>query len=430
MISADQLQRQLKQIWRRENSLALERSGSLLRQLAARLREAKTQEQILLANRQDLAKLQAQEPLQDPLKDPLKNPIYDRLLLNEDRLQGVANDLDRVATLPGPVGQELYRYSMPNGAEIVQRRVPIGLILVIYESRPNVTIDLFALALRTGNVLLLKGGKEAWASNSCLVGIIRKELQAQGLSPNWANLLGTSREELVPLLEQRQYIDLCIPRGSAGLIRFVRENSQIPLIETGAGVVHLFCDDSARIPIATALIYNSKMRRPSVCNALDCLLVHQSLLPQLSSLVAELAPAKVRLHCDEESLAALRLVYPAELLQSATPDSYGQEFLSAQLCIRIVRDLHEAIEHIEHYGSRHTEVIVTENQQNAEIFCHEVDAASVFVNMASGFSDGGQFGLGAEVGISTQKLHARGPMGLTALTCAKWFGLGRGQIRD
>ncbi len=419
--------KELKAIWRREKARALEQSSALLCRLAERLREPAIQQQILVANQQDLAKF------------PAGDPMADRLLLNEQRLLGLTTDLERVAELPGPVGKELYRHNIENingrGAEVRLCRVPIGLVLVIYESRPNVTVDLFALALRTGNLLLLKGGKEASASNASLVEFIRGELVACGLSPGWATLLGTAREELGLLLRQHQLIDLCIPRGSAGLIRFVRENSQVPVIETGAGVVHLFCDRSARPEMAAKLIANSKLRRLSVCNALDCLLLHREQLPQLPQLLVELNSAGVRLHCDPESYSVLQESYSSELLSQVEVDGegaeiYGREFLSARLCVKTVADLGEAIEHIEQYGSRHTEVIVTEDPESAARFRDEVDAACVFVNMASGFSDGGQFGLGAEVGISTQKLHARGPMGLEALTCAKWLGRGSGQTRD
>ena len=422
------LQRRLtefKSLWRKEKSKVLQYSSELLISLADKLSAHSIQQKILLANQQDLAVL---EP---------SNSMYDRLLLNEQRLAGIATDLQKVATLPCPIGQELYGYQLPNGAYVKQSRVPIGIVLVIYESRPNVTIDLFALALRTGNLLLLKGGKEAFASNSCLVEIIQEQLQAYNLSAEWVHLLGTTREEMKEVLQQHQYIDLCIPRGSSSLIRFVREHSQVPVIETGAGVVHLFCDESAQIEMATKLIYNSKMRRLSVCNALDCLLLHEKLLVQLPRLVSPLAESQVHLHCDRPSFEALQNQYPTQLLspikvfeETSEASGYGREFLSAQMCIKVVADLSEAVEHIEQYGSRHTEVIVTEQQSHAEIFCQEVDAASVFVNMASGFSDGGQFGLGAEVGISTQKLHARGPMGLEALTCVKWFGQGHGQTRN
>ncbi|WGK68114.1 glutamate-5-semialdehyde dehydrogenase [Candidatus Haliotispira prima] len=418
MTDLQQQLKKLKTLWRKEKSKALEQSSILLCGLAAQLRDSTVQQQILTANQKDLAKLRPEDSM------------YDRLLLNEQRLTDIATDLEQVAALPGPVGQELYRHDMANGVQIHLQRVPIGLVLVIYESRPNVTIDLFALALRTGNLLLLKGGKEAFESNSCLVGLIRQQLEANGLNAEWVTLLGTSREECGLLLQQHQFIDLCIPRGSASLIRFVREHSQVPVIETGAGVVHLFCDRSARPEMAAELIYNSKMRRLSVCNALDCLLLHRQHLPQLPRLVAELAKARVKLHCDQPSYTALESDYPAELLTKATEASYGQEFLSAGMCVKVVDNLAKAIEHIEQYGSHHTEVIVTEEPANAILFCEEVDAASIFVNMASGFSDGGQFGLGAEVGISTQKLHARGPMGLEALTCAKWFGQGNGQTRS
>ena len=406
---------ELRNLWCKEKTKVLETSSTVLLALANRLRSDTVQSEILSANCRDLENLAEDDPM------------YDRLLLDKKSLNGMATDLERVATLPCPIGEELYRYHMPNGAEVRQCRVSIGLILVIYESRPNVTIDLFALALRTGNLLLLKGGKEAFESNECLVRIIRDELKACELAAEWVNLLGTSRQDLGLLLEQHRYIDLCIPRGSANLIRFVRENSRVPVIETGAGVVHVFCDASASPEMAAQIIYNSKMRRLSVCNALDCLLLHENLSSILPSLVVALAKSQVQLHCDRFSLKILAPHYPANLLLPA--QDYGLEFLSAKMCIKVVADIDEAVEHIQQYGSRHTEVIVTEDENNAELFCKQVDAAAVFVNMASGFSDGGQLGLGAEVGISTQKLHARGPMGLEALTCVQWVGRGQGQIR-
>lgn len=412
--------KRLRGLWRKQQAQALAQSPALLKCLAQKLRESAVQQKILTANQKDLAAL---EP---------EGPIYERLLLNENTLNAIARDMERIGEMPSPVGEQVYRHDVAAGANVCLRRAPIGLVLVIYESRPNVTLDLFALALRTGNLLLLKGGKEAANSNAQLVALLREVLKRHGLNAEWVTLLGTSREELCELLKQREYIDLCIPRGSAALIHFVRETSQIPLIETGAGVVHLFCDETARPEMAARLIYNSKMRRLGVCNALDCLLLHRAQLGKLPQLLAGLAAAKVRVHCDAPSWAALDALdgqYPRELLCRAHEQSYGQEFLSAQLCIKVVESFAEAIEHIERYGSRHTEVIVTEDAARAERFCAEVDAAAVFVNMASGFSDGGQFGLGAEVGISTQKLHARGPMGLEALTCTKWFGRGSGQVR-
>ena len=407
--------KQLRGLWRKQQAQALAQSSALLKCLGSKLRESAVQQKILLANQKDLAALKPE------------GPIYERLLLDEKILNGIASDMERIAQMPSPVGQQVYEHEVQLGANVCLHRASIGLVLVIYESRPNVTLDLFALALRTGNLLLLKGGKEAANSNAQLVELLREVLELHDLDCEWVTLF--SREELDDLLQRREYIDLCIPRGSAALIRFVRETSQIPLIETGAGVVHLFCDETAKPEMAARLIYNSKMRRLGVCNALDCLLLHKAQLGNLNKLLAGLAEAGVRLYCDPPSWAALE-GYPGELLCRANEQSYGQEFLSAQLCIKVVEDFSEAIEHIERYGSRHTEVIVTEDAERAERFCEQVDAAAVFVNMASSFSDGGQFGLGAEVGISTQKLHARGPMGLEALTCTKWFGRGSGQVRE
>lgn len=407
----------LRAIWRKEKQQAVALSKKVLKGLSESF--SASSDEILAANAEDLQDLGS------------KGPLYDRLALSKERIEGLSRDLLRVAELPSPIGETVYEYSGRDSLSVVLKRVPIGLVLIIYEARPNVTVDIFSLALRTGNLVLLKGGTESLRSNRVLVQLARAQLERFGLSPDWVTLLEASRDETAQLLCRDDCIDLCIPRGSAGLIRFVRERSRIPVIETGAGVVCLYCDEFADLQKARRLIENSKMRRLSVCNALDTVLIHRGRLQALPDLLEPLITHQVRIWADEDSLALLTETgeYPADLLERAVPESFGQEYLSAQLALKVVENLEDAVSHIARYGSHHTDVIVTEDAARARKFSEEVDSAVVFVNTASGFSDGGEFGLGAELGISTQKLHARGPMGLEALTCTQWFGSSEGSIR-
>ena len=370
---------------------------------------------LLAANADDLARMSPD------------NSKYDRLKLTAGRLHDIAADMRRVAALPSPLGRILQHDVRPNGMELTRVSVPFGVIGVIYEARPNVTFDVFALCLKAGSACVLKGGSDARSSNVAAISLIRDVLRRNGLDPNWATLLPFERECTDALLRADDYIDLLIPRGSASLIRYVREHATVPVIETGAGVCHTYFDRAGDADKGAAVIFNAKTRRVSVCNALDCLLVHRERLADLPSLCCPLADKRVTIYADADSFRGLRASYPEELLQRA--DGYGTEFLDYKMAIRTVDSLDEALAHIRRYGSRHSECIVTEDPVAAGRFLRRVDAACVYVNVSTAFTDGAQFGLGAEVGISTQKLHARGPMGLEALTTYKWLIRGDGQTR-
>lgn len=374
-------------------------------------------EHILSENRKDLARM-----------DPA-NPKYDRLKLTEERLKGIASDMRNVASLPSPLGRVLKDNVLPNGLHIRRVSVPFGVIGIIYEARPNVTFDVFSLCLKSGNACVLKGGSDADCSNRAIIGIIRQVLEAFGLSPHVAELLPADRESTAQLLHAEGYVDLLIPRGSGELIRFVRQNASIPVIETGAGICHTFFDRTGDLKKGAAIVNNAKTRRVSVCNALDCLLVDKERLPDLPALCAPLQQSHVLIYADEQAQAALNGHYPADLLLPSVPESYGTEFLDYKMAVKTVGSLEEALAHIRRYGSKHSESIVTEDSGHAALFCRDVDAACVYVNAPTSFTDGAQFGLGAEIGISTQKLHARGPMGLEEITTYKWVIEGNGQIR-
>lgn len=374
-------------------------------------------EHILSENRKDLARM-----------DPA-NPKYDRLKLTEERLKGIASDMRNVASLPSPLGRVLKDNVLPNGLHIRRVSVPFGVIGIIYEARPNVTFDVFSLCLKSGNACVLKGGSDADCSNRAIIGIIRQVLEAFGLSPHVAELLPADRESTAQLLHAEGYVDLLIPRGSGELIRFVRQNASIPVIETGAGICHTFFDRTGDLKKGAAIVNNAKTRRVSVCNALDCLLVDKERLPDLPALCAPLQQSHVLIYADEPARAALNGHYPADLLLPSVPESYGTEFLDYKMAVKTVGSLEEALAHIRRYGSKHSESIVTEDSGHAAQFCRDVDAACVYVNAPTSFTDGAQFGLGAEIGISTQKLHARGPMGLEEITTYKWVIEGNGQIR-
>lgn len=354
---------------------------------------------------------------------------YDRLKLTPDRLRGIAADTRKVATLPCPVGEELERRTMPNGLDISRVRVPLGVVGVIYEARPNVTVDVSAIALRSGNAVVLKGGRDAHESNHALVQLMRVVLTQEGLPSDLIGLLPDDHEAADDLMNAVGQVDLLIPRGSARLIAAVRDGAKVPVIETGAGVVHTYFHTSGDVLKGAAVICNAKTRRVSVCNALDCLLIDRARLCDLPELLHPMADKKVELHVDAEARSALEGRYPAELLAAITPEDYDQEYLSLKLAVVTVADLDAALEFIHCHGSRHSEAIVAEDVAVSERFLREVDAACVYVNASTGFTDGGQFGLGAEIGISTQKMHARGPMGLRELTSYKWLIRGNGQTR-
>jgi glutamate-5-semialdehyde dehydrogenase len=386
----------------------------LLRMLAERLRRAVRD--IVAANEKDLSRMSA------------SNPMYDRLLLTPQRIESIAGEVENVASLPSPLMRTLEQKTMPNGLEICRISVPLGTVAVIYESRPNVTVDVFSLCFKSGNACVLKGGKEAVESNTVLVRIIKETLAANGVNPQAIHLFPSSREDTVHLLNAVGLIDVCIPRGSKALIDYVRSNAKIPVIETGAGVVHTYFDADGDLEKGQRIVKNAKTRRVSVCNALDCLIVHAARLDDLHRLVAPLAEAQVAIFADAPAFDALNGKYP--LLHQASENDYGTEFLDYRMSIKTVADLDEARKHIARYGTQHSEAIVTENAAVAAEFIRTIDAAAVYHNAPTSFTDGAQFGLGAEIGISTQKLHARGPMSLDALTSYKWVIKGNGQIRD
>ncbi len=357
------------------------------------------------------------------------DPGYDRLILTAERINGIASDIRNVASLPCPIGNVLMKNVRQNGLSISKISVPFGVIGVIYEARPNVTFDVFSLCLKSGNVCILKGGSDAINSNTAIVKLIKKVLQEHGIDQDILTLLPAGREETKQLLNAGKYIDLIIPRGSRGLIDFVRDNSSIPVIETGAGICHTYFDEFGDKEIGRAIIHNAKTRRVSVCNALDCLIVHEKRLADLDYIVGLCSASMVVIYADEKAFAALSGKYPSELLERAISESFGTEFLSYKMAIKTVSSFDEAVDHISEFGSKHSEAIVSENKNNVQLFYNIVDASSIYANASTAFTDGSEFGLGAEIGISTQKLHARGPMALEALTTYKWIIRGNGQIR-
>jgi len=389
--------------------------SSVLGSLAERALEEEGQ--ILAANREDLARM------------PESDPKYDRLLLTPARLADIAQDLRNVAALPSPVGELLQEKRLKNGLQLRKVRVPMGVIAVIFESRPNVTFDVFALCLKTRNACVLKGSSDAHATNVTIVGLIHEVLAEHGIEPAVALLAPPQREYLAQILTATELIDLAIPRGSRGLIDFVRDNARIPVIETGAGIVHTYVDRSADIGDAERIVGNAKTRRPSVCNALDTLLLHRDLLQELPRIVQAMgADHGVLIYADEEAYESLDGIYPAAL-EHASDEHFGTEFLSLKMSVKTVGSLDEALDHIDRYSSKHSEAVVAKDPAVIERFLDEVDAAAVYANASTAFTDGAQFGMGAEIGISTQKLHARGPMALPELTSYKWVVRGTGQTR-
>ena len=372
---------------------------------------------ILEANRLDLERMDS------------ANPKYDRLLLTEERIHGIASDMEHVATLPTPLGITYSTAQRPNGMTIRKVSVPFGVIGIIYEARPNVTADVFALCVKSGNVCLLKGGSDAECTNRKIVEIIHGVLAAHGIDTAVCTLLPSHREATACLLGAVGKVDLIIPRGSSALINYVRDNARVPVIETGAGICHTYFDAQGDLKKGTAIIENAKTRRVSVCNALDCLVIHHDRLADLPALCAPLAAKNVIIYADGEAYAALRTHYPAHLLAEATEEHFGTEFLDYKMSIRTVGSMDEALRHIAQYSSRHSECIVSEDEAAIRRFQLAVDAACVYANVSTAFTDGAQFGFGAEIGISTQKLHARGPMALPELTTYKYIIEGDGQVR-
>ncbi|MDR1022636.1 MAG: glutamate-5-semialdehyde dehydrogenase [Prevotellaceae bacterium] len=380
--------------------------------------EAERQSAFILAeNAKDVARMD---------KD---NPLYDRLRLSPERIAGVAADIRGVALLPSPLGRTLAQATRPNGMSITKLSVPFGVIGVIYEARPNVTFDVFSLCFKSGNACALKGGSDAQRSNEAIISVIHAALRQHGVTEMAALLLPSSREAANALLSATGLVDLVIPRGSASLISFVRSSSRIPVIETGTGVCHIYVDEAAEVNMARRIVTNAKTRRVSVCNAAECLLVSAKRLNDLPAICEPLAAARVTLFADNASFAALQGRYPADLLQHAAPEHYGCEFLDYKMAVKTVSGVGEAVDFINAHGTMHSECIVSASKKNIDFFQRMVDAACVYANVSTAFTDGAQFGLGAEVGISTQKLHARGPMGLAELCTYKWIVEGSGQTR-
>ena len=376
------------------------------------------EKEIVAANRLDMDEAKA---------SGMDQAMLDRLMLNSDRLKAMANDVRTVAALPDPVGETIEARTLPNGLRLEQRRVPLGVIGIIFESRPNVTSDISALCLKSGNAVILRGGKEALRSNSALAKVIREAAAAGGVPIDAIQFIESTERQLVnEMLKMKEAIDLIIPRGGDKLVSLVTGNATMPVLASGAGICHMYVDPTADLKMATRIAYNAKVQRPTVCNALDCLLVHSDVAERyLPMITKEWSKANVEMHCDPRALKILK----GFNVKPATDADWGKEFLALVAAVKVVDSLDEAMEHIERYGSKHSDAIVTEDYAAAMRFTSEVDTACVYVNASTRFTDGGQFGLGAEVGISTQKFHARGPMGLKELTTYKWVILGSGQVR-
>jgi glutamate-5-semialdehyde dehydrogenase len=396
--------------------IADSRIKSMLTDLAESIK--KDQSHILNENEKDLARL-----------DPT-DPKYDRLKLTPGRIKDIAKDLVNVASLPTPLGEILEKRTLKNGLLLKKIRVPLGVVGIIYEARPNVTFDVFSLCIRTGNVCILKGGNDADFSNKAIMQVILRVLEYHKLPGSLVQLLPSSHDATTELLNATGYVDVIIPRGGQQLIDFVRKNARVPVIETGAGIVHTYFDKSGDLEKGRDIITNAKLRRVSVCNALDCLIIHGARLGELPVLVDELGKQTVEIFADARSFDSLTKTYPPALLKPAEREHFGTEFLSKRMAIKTVNSLDEALDHIAQYGSKHSEAIISADEESIERFLTEVDAAAVYSNTSTAFTDGAQFELGAEIGISTQKLHARGPMALKELTSYKWIIRGDGQIRN
>lgn len=396
-------------------ALSVDKVNRVLRAVASAITHKK--KKILSANQKDLRLISKADP------------YYDRALLTPARISGITEQLRDVAKLPSPLNIALERRTLRNGLRLSKVSVPLGVVGVIYESRPNVTVETFSLLFKSNNACVLKGGREVQRTNAVLVKIIRRVLKANKVNPNCVVLLPSNRTAVSQMLQADKYIDVLIPRGGAGLIKFVRENSTIPVVETGVGVVHTYFDKSGDARIGARIIFNAKTRRPSLCNALDTLIIHQTRLKDLPELTASLAKAGVVIYADGRAYRTLKNNYDNSLLRRATVKDFGKEFLSLQMSIKTVASAREAIDFINQHGSKHSEAIIARDEKVIKQFFSQVDAAAVYSNTSTAFTDGGQFGLGAEIGISTQKLHARGPLGLRELTSYKWIARGNGQVR-
>ena len=399
--------------------LSTEDKNRVLLNLAGLLRS--DQADVLSANLSDY---------QEAKSDGMNDSLLDRLLLTSERLNSTADEVQRVAELTDPIGEVIETNSQPNGLITSRRRVPLGVVGSIYEARPNVTVDIFGLCLKSGNACILRGGKETIRSNTALVTMLRKALSDAGVTTDAVQFVDNPDRALVDhLLKMNEYIDLLVPRGGASLVKFVAENATMPAVTGGIGVCHTYVDRAADLKMAAEIVHNAKVRRPSICNALDTVLVHSEIAADGLRLIAkELTASGVELHCDNRALSILGPDAP-DLTMPANEDDWGKEFLSLTAAVKVVDSLDDALEHIETYGSGHSEAIITEDDAAATRFLDKVDAAAVYVNASTQFTDGGQFGLGAEVGISTQKFHARGPMGLKELTSYKWVIVGKGHVR-
>jgi glutamate-5-semialdehyde dehydrogenase len=397
-------------------SLSTETINTVLKELAE-LAVSRT-EKILIENQKDLDRMDKNDPK------------YDRLLLSEERIQGIAQDIINVSNLTSSIGEILSKKELENGLKISKVRVPMGVIGIIYEARPNVSFDVFSLCFKTQNACILKGGSDAEFSNKVIVGIIKEILKKHNINTDVVTLLPTDRQATADMLTATEYVDLIIPRGSQGLINFVRDNAKVPVIETGAGIVHTYFDASGDIEKGKNIVVNAKTRRVSVCNALDCLLIHENRLSELTTITDALISKETEIYADEKAYKSIKGSYPENLLHMADETHFGTEFLSNKMSIKTVSDLNEAVSHIADYSSKHSEAIVAEDEVVIESYLNNVDAAAVYANSSTAFTDGAQFGLGAEIGISTQKLHARGPMALEEITTYKWIVRGDGQIRS
>lgn len=407
--------RAVKAASRKMGALSVERRDAVLVKLADAI--LANSAALLAANAEDLGRM-----------DPA-NPLYDRLRLTEKRLADIAGDMRHVATLPSPLGEVIEEQTLHNGLRLRRVRVPFGVVGVIYEARPNVTFDVFSLCFKSGNACILKGGSDAERSNRAIVDLIHRVLKEEGISPDIVALLPATHEATAAMLNAVGYVDVCIPRGGKRLIEFVRDNARVPVIETGAGVVSAYFHSAGDTAMGAAIINNAKTRRVSVCNALDTLLIDRHRLADLPAITVPLAEHNVEIHADPEAYEALSGNYPANLLFRADETTWGTEWMDYKMGIRTVGDLSEAIDHIALYGSGHSECIITADESAARRFQNEVDAACVYVNAPTSFTDGAQFGLGAEIGISTQKLGPRGPMGLREITTYRWLINGSGQLR-
>ena len=407
--------KQVLEASRKLNLLSTELKNNILKALAQKTRE--NIPLLLTENAKDLAAM-----------DPA-NPLYDRLQLTQERIEAIASDIENVVSLPDPLDRTLEERTLPNGLHLCKKSVPFGVIGIIYEARPNVSFDVFSLCFKTSNACVLKGGTDAYHSNLAIVNLIKEVLTDFGVDNNCVCLLPAGREATAELMNAVGYVDLIIPRGGSGLIQYVRNNARVPVIETGAGVVHAYFDEFADLAKGKAIVTNAKTRRVSVCNALDCLVIHEKRLPDLAQLCEEMGQKGVVVEADSKAFTFLDGKYPAALLTKADETSFGKEYMAMRMAIKTVSSIDEALQHIATYSSKHSECMISEDATNIARFQKETDAACVYINAPTSFTDGAQFGMGAEIGISTQKLHARGPMALPELTTYKWLIVGNGQTR-